>query len=192
MQNKDIQTNRKLKIWLAILIIFLILVGGTVLVIYFNLFESQTFLRKQLADVPVLGSLIFPALQEDKDSQINKLTEELKAKNEKITEYETELKEKEDQINKLKAELEKVQKERELLKQQLENKQTSLKDIASYYQNMDPQNAAQILNNMSDEDVINILGYMNKDSASKILESLNADKAAKITNILLKNATMMP
>ncbi|ABY92974.1 MAG: MgtE intracellular region [Caldanaerobacter subterraneus] len=192
MQNQDIQTKRNSKIWLIILIIFLILVGGIVSAVYFNLFGSQTFLKKQLANVPVLGSLISPVPVEDKNTQINKLTDELKAKDEKIAEYETQLKEKEDQINSLKAELEKVQKESDSLKQQLENKQTNLKDIASYYQNMDPQNAAQILNNMSDEDIIKILRYMDKDSASKILESLKAEKAAKITNILLKNATMIP
>ncbi|HHW56548.1 MAG TPA: magnesium transporter MgtE [Clostridia bacterium] len=200
MQNEAIEPKRKIKKGLIILMISVILIGGVVAVIFFNLFGSKDYLTKQMYNIPILKDLISskPA-KEDKNAIISQLTKELKTKEEIILEYEEKLKEKDERlkekdnsIESLKNELEKVQMENELLKQQLENKKKSLKDIAFYYQNMDSQKAAQILNNLSDEEVIQILNAMDRESVSRILESLKEEKAAKITNILLKNANMVP
>ncbi|MGB9779298.1 MotE family protein [Caldanaerobacter sp.] len=192
MQKEQVQEVKRPKVKLFIILAFILIVISTFLLVFFNVGGSQTFITKKLSSIPFLKGVVSPSVREDKDAIIGKLNEEIQRKEAIISENEQKIKEQEAQIESLKKEIEELKSENLLLKQQFESRQNSLKDIATYYQNMDPQRAAEILGNLSDQEIINVLITMNKDSASKILEALKPEKAAKITNILLKEATMVP
>lgn len=191
---KEETGNEKRPLRLSIIIfiaIFIILVVG--LLFYFNIGGISSHALKYLSNVPVLKGLIQVKPTTNYADEIKKLNEELSIKQKELQSVQSALSDKEKRIEQLQSQLQKQQDEINSLKVQSNAKKTDLKTLATYYENMDPQNAANILNQITDNNIlIGILGNMNKDNASKILEQLDPKKAADITKILYTNASTVP
>jgi flagellar protein FlbB len=67
------------------------------------------------------------------------------------------------------------------LKTQLETSLKDIKDVAQYYELMEPNNAAKILNDLEDDFIVHLFKNMKKESVSRILANLDPKKAASVT-----------
>ncbi|ADL68964.1 hypothetical protein BFT35_04535 [Thermoanaerobacterium thermosaccharolyticum] len=193
MQKEETGNERRpLRLIIIIFIaIFIILVVG--LLFYFNIGGISNHTLKYFSNIPILKGLIQVKPTTNYADELKKLTSELNTKQKELQNAEISLSDKQKQIDELQLQLQKQQNELNSLKVQVNSKKTDLKTLATYYENMDPQNAANILNQITDNNIlIGILGNMNKDNASKILEQLDPKKAADITKILYTNASTVP
>ncbi|AFK86792.1 MULTISPECIES: MotE family protein [Thermoanaerobacterium] len=191
-KEESINGRRPLRLFIVVLIsLFVVLLVG--LLFYFNIGGISNHTLKILSNVPVLKGLIQVKPATNYADEIKKLNEELSIKQKELQSVQSALSDKEKNIEDLQSQLQKQQDEINNLKAQSNTKKTDLKTLATYYESMDPANAANILNQITDNNVlIGILSNMNKDNASKILEQLDPKKAADITKILYANASSSP
>jgi flagellar motility protein MotE (MotC chaperone) len=176
------------------MIIFILIIAAVSgALFYFNIGGISNRVLTQISKIPIFKNMISAKKVDNSQDQLKNLENELSQKEKKLNEREASLNDKQKQLDDLQMQLNKKESDLNNLKLQLDAKKTSMKDLATYYDNMDPQNAAGILNKISDDNiVITILSNMNKDSASKILSFMNADRAAQITKILVNNAQKIP
>lgn len=191
---KEETVNKRKPIKLVITIIAAILIMLVVgLLFYFNIGGISNLTLKYFSTVPILKGLIQVKPTTNYADELKRLTDELNAKQKELQNAEASLSDKQKQIEALQSQLQQQQNDFNNLKLQVNSKKTDLKTLATYYENMDPQDAANILNQITDNNIlIGILSNMSKDNASQILEQLDPKKAADITKILYTNASTTP
>lgn len=191
---KEETVNKRKPIKLVITIIAAILIMLVVgLLFYFNIGGISNLTLKYFSTVPILKGLIQVKPTTNYTDELKRLTDELNAKQKELQNAEASLSDKQKQIEALQSQLQQQQNDFNNLKLQVNSKKTDLKTLATYYENMDPQDAANILNQITDNNIlIGILSNMSKDNASQILEQLDPKKAADITKILYTNASTTP
>lgn len=192
MQSQPV-VNKKSPIKIILIIAAIIIILGSGALFYFNVGGISDYTLMNLSKIPLLKGFIQVKQPTNSEDKLKKLADELAVKEKQLQDKETSLNDRQKQLETLQAQLDKQQSDLNNLKLQLDSKKTDLKTLATYYENMDPQNAANILNQIKDDNVlVSILSNMNKDSASKILEQLNPQRAASITKILFTNASTIP
>lgn len=98
-----------------------------------------------------------------------------------IEEQKKDLEDKESILDKKEQELADLEHQLTGLKTQLETSLKDIKDVAQYYELMEPNNAAKILNDLEDEFIVHLFKNMKKESVSRILASIDPKKAASVT-----------
>lgn len=173
------------KMFYIVMFIVLFIAAGIVFY-YFNLFEFKDTIENGILSVPVVSNAVQDKIKSDKDAlnqekkDLDKTKEELNKKNKQLTTKENNLNNQEKQMTKIQEDL--IQKQ-----QKVTGTQSSIEDLVKYYQAMDPESAANILNNVSDENtLILIFKSMSKSSASQIMQNMDPKIVAKITQDMLK------
>ena len=118
-------------------------------------------------------------LRDEKDDMTN-LTQRLEMARKELEEQRTML---EQRIETLKAEAEKTAPEPLSLEKPDVVSEEMLK-LIKMYENMPPENAAQVLENMADPTVARILLQMRDRQAARIMESMDKIKAAEVSKLL--------
>lgn len=174
---------KKVAVTLSIVAIIALISG---VLVYFNFFNLKTTIVKQFSSIPVVKNIVASNSLSSAEDKINKEMDYIR--NEKIK-----LQQKADQLNAREAALKakedslaKLQKSLDEQKSMLQSQSVQIKDLVKYYENMDPQAAAGILEKIQDSNkVAIILKNMQKQAAAQIMEKMNPDTAAKITQIMM-------
>lgn len=171
MEDKPGKKKRILKRIALVILLIILLAGGFFLGIYLRLFDTNEVNEKLgLYDFPIIGEyFVKPApktpsedLFKEDDKKDDTILKKEESKPVKIT----------------KAELDKEKQERE----KAEKKRIS--KLARLYNEMKPEEAADIMNNLEDSVAISILQKMDEGQASAVMARFDPDKAARITKIM--------
>ncbi len=170
-EKKPGRKKRILKRLVMIILLIALLAGGFFLGIYLRIFDTSEVNEKLgLYDMPIIGEYFVKPVP--KKSVEDSLKEEVKTDEKKMK------KEESPPVKITKAELDKEKHERE----QAEKKRIS--KLARLYNEMKPEEAADIMNNLEDSVAISILQKMDEGQASAVLAKFDPDKAARITKIM--------
>ena len=171
MEEKPSRKKRLLKRIALVILLLILLAGGFFLGIYLRLFDTNEVNEKLgLYDLPIIGEYFVKPAPKTHSDEVSKDGDK---KDEPVLK-----KEESKPVKITKAELEKEKQERE----KAEKKRIS--KLARLYNEMKPEEAADIMNNLEDSVAISILQKMDEGQASAVLAKFDPDKAARITKIM--------
>ncbi len=188
--------GKLLKIIISIVLFILLAAGILYLLFFMDILKPPAF----LSDIPVIGKIIKTddkaAVKPDKatllQKEVNTLKENLEKKNEEIKVVQEDNKKLEQQLqgiteseNKLKEEIVYLNEQIIEIKTQKDSQAAAYKDMALYYTEMKPKNAADIIARLEMEHIIGILSYMEADIVADILQNMSKEKAAEVTKKML-------
>ncbi len=173
---KKSKSRKFIKILLVLFLLLILIVGGFVLGIYLQIFDSKEANEKLgLYKLPVVGQyFVKPPTEEDME---NKPLEDVKP----TLDPKDKDKGKEKTAKKMiltKEEIEKQMRERE----DAEKKRVS--KLARLYGQMKPQEAAEAMNDIDDDLTISILQRMEESQAAKVMAKFTPAKAAQLTKLM--------
>lgn len=173
---------------LLLLLIVFILVSIVVFgaIFFFNFAGLKAETSAWIADIPVVGKLLKPVVENKNPEQIAK--EEIEQEKRVLAIKEKELEEQEKELDIREKEIESKEKElseKELkindTLQQLSDKLLSIKEQVQYLEKVDNAKAMQIIMSMDDKTTaVQILRNMKKEKASAILALMDPLQAAQI------------
>lgn len=178
--------SKKLTIGVLIFIIVAVLAGGVYLYFSHGNLSKDPLLKSVFSVVPAFSAKVKESEQINELERQKKLIDDEKSKiqaewakiekaNKELQTKQQELDAREQAINAKEAQLAASQ-------DKVQSALTNIKNIAQYYESMDPSSAAKIFAAMDENLVIQILSNMNqKDAISQILSNLDPKKAASIT-----------
>lgn len=165
--------KRLLKKLGIVLLLIILIIGGFFLGIYLKIFDSEEMNEKMgLYDLPIVGEyFVRPAPQTestvpDEPKEETKKEDKSKSKDVKLT----------------KEEVDKITQQR-----QAEEKKRVSK-LARLYNEMKPEDAANIMENMDNDIVIAIFQRMDESQVSQILTNFDTERAATISRIMYVGA----
>ncbi|MBU0899774.1 hypothetical protein KKB54_03045 [bacterium] len=182
------------KLIIIVLLLFLnvgLLTGGVYLLDYIGIVKKEVIFSK----LPIIGH----KLDSTKISWAALEKEELEKIKESLEEKLNALKEEESKVSIKKQAIEKREEELRLWEGRLAEKESSfdqrlsqyeeeeakLNKLAKYYQNMNPREAALILENLDDLTTINILKRMKDETVAITLMKMNPKKASEISRKMI-------
>lgn len=177
---------------LILIIIFLtsiLALGG---IFIFNIAGLKTDIAKMFVNVPLVGAIVKPLVENKTPQDIEKEQIELKKKDlslqmQGLNEKEKEIEAKEKALEGKELELQAKEEDMNNKIAQLDSKLQSIKEQVEYIEKMDTSKAAQVLLNMSEKSsVIQILRNMKKDKAVGIISLMDPLQAAQLLEELSK------
>lgn len=174
--------KRILKIAAIVLLLLLLIVGGFVVGIYLRIFDTNEVNEKMgLYNLPIIGQyFVKPVPKNSKDdiaSTPASLVEDTKPTEDKKTSKPVVL---------TKAEIDKQTKEREA------EERKRLSKLARLYNEMKPEEAADIIDALDDNTAIAILKKMDEGQSAQIMTKLDPSKAARFTKIIYNGTDSKP
>jgi len=173
------------------IVVFMLLVLGFCLFIYYNIssvVELSPALKTTAEKIPILNKRLEEiSVKANIENQLSFIEQEkgkIQSEWQNIDKTKQELKDLEDKLKKMEQDLENKKNEINSSLQKIEDNLQNIKEIASYYELMEPEAAANILSDMDNDLVIQIFKNMKKDSVSQILASMDSKKAGEITFIM--------
>ena len=165
--------RRLLKILAILLLLAILIVGGFFLGIYLRIFDTNTINEKmKLYDLPIVGQFfVKPAPDTGGETPAPAAKTDQKSPSASKPMVLT------------KAEIEKQMK----AKDAAERKRVS--KLARLYNEMKPQEAADIMNDLDDDMIIAILQRMDEGQSAKILAKFDPEKSARLTKIMYAGTT---
>jgi flagellar protein FlbB len=172
--------RRILKILVVLLLLAILIVGGFFLGIYLRIFDTNEINEKmKLYDLPVVGQFFVkpapntgdetPAAQEPAAAPVTKAEPKVASASKPMV--------------LTKAEIEKQMKAKEAAERKRVSK------LARLYNEMKPQEAADIMNDLDDDMIIAILQRMDEGQSAKILAKFDPEKSARLTKIMYAGTT---
>ncbi|GER65625.1 hypothetical protein BpJC7_03480 [Weizmannia acidilactici] len=116
--------------------------------------------------------------------QIDSLKKQMEQKDKEISKLQSELDKSQQNNLKMKQTVLDLQSQLKKAQQTQAANKKKLKEIASTYENMNPDNAAAIIEKMSDTEATQILSQLSSETLAGVLEKMSASKAAKYTQLL--------
>ncbi len=170
-------------------VVFLVIIILVIAVIFYLIFLSPDSLNPSVKafvkKVPFLSEKLVQSEGKKKLDTLKENLDEERAKIEsewaKIEEQKRDLEDRKSILDKKEQELTDLEHQMTGLKTQLETSLKDIKDVAQYYELMEPNNAAKILNDLEDEFIVHLFKNMKKESVSRILAILDPKKAASVT-----------
>ncbi|WP_315275444.1 magnesium transporter MgtE N-terminal domain-containing protein [Selenomonas sputigena] len=173
------------KIALAAILLLVLVVGGFLLGVYLQIFDVGTMNEKmKLYDMPIIGEFfVKPAPETEeasKEEASGKPKEEMT--DSKLNPDKDKDKDKDKGQSKpkvlTKEEIEKQMKEREAQEKKRVSK------LARVYNEMKPQQAAEVMKDLDDDLSVAILQKMDESQAAKTLAAMDADQSARLTKLM--------
>ena len=173
------------KIALAAILLLVLVVGGFLLGVYLQIFDVGTMNEKmKLYDMPIIGEFfVKPAPETEeasKEEASGKPKEEMT--DSKLNPDKDKNKDKDKGQSKpkvlTKEEIEKQMKEREAQEKKRVSK------LARVYNEMKPQQAAEVMKDLDDDLSVAILQKMDESQAAKTLAAMDADQSARLTKLM--------
>lgn len=162
-----------------VLLLLVLIIGGFLLGVYLKIFDGDEMNRQLgLYDMPIIGQyFVRPAPEGEGDEADTAAAEKAKQEQERLKKA-AEEKQKSKPVKLTKEEIEKLTQQR-----QAEEKKRVSK-LARLYNEMDPAEAADIMENMENDIVIAIFQRMDESQVAQIMTSFDADKAASISKLM--------
>lgn len=172
--------KRILKLLAILLLILILIIGGFFVGIYLRIFDTNEMNdRLGLYDLPVIGQFfVKPAPKNGSSDAAATDTSDPKSKPVEDVKPKVDDKAASKPVVLTKAEIEKQMKAR-----QAEEKKRVSK-LARLYNEMKPQEAADVMDALDDDMTIAILQRMDESQAAKILAKFDPDKSARLTKIM--------
>ena len=171
------------KIALAAILLLVLVVGGFLLGVYLQIFDVGTMNEKmKLYDMPIIGEFFVKQApeteEESKEEASGKPKEEMT--DSKLNPDKDKDKDKGQSKPKVltKEEIEKQMKEREAQEKKRVSK------LARVYNEMKPQQAAEVMKDLDDDLSVAILQKMDESQAAKTLAAMDADQSARLTKLM--------
>ena len=167
------------KIALAAILLLVLVAGGLLLGVYLQIFDAGTMNEKlKLYDMPIIGEFFVKPAPETGEA----LKEDVSGKpKEELTDSKPDPdKDKGQSKPKVltKEEIEKQMKEREAQEKKRVSK------LARVYNEMKPQQAAEVMKDLDDDLSVAILQKMDESQAAKTLAAMDADQSARLTKLM--------
>jgi len=167
------------KIALAAILLLVLVAGGFLLGVYLQIFDAGTMNEKlKLYDMPIIGEFFVKPAPETGEV----LKEDVSGKpKEELTDSKPDPdKDKGQSKPKVltKEEIEKQMKEREAQEKKRVSK------LARVYNEMKPQQAAEVMKDLDDDLSVAILQKMDESQAAKTLAAMDADQSARLTKLM--------
>ena len=167
------------KIALAAILLLVLVAGGFLLGVYLQIFDAGTMNEKlKLYDMPIIGEFFVKPAPETGEA----LKEDVSGKpKEELTDSKPDPdKDKGQSKPKVltKEEIEKQMKEREAQEKKRVSK------LARVYDEMKPQQAAEVMKDLDDDLSVAILQKMDESQAAKTLAAMDADQSARLTKLM--------
>lgn len=167
------------KIALAAILLLVLVVGGFLLGVYLQIFDASTMNEKmKLYDMPIIGEFFVkpaPDTEESlKEAPSGKLKEELT--DSKLNPDKPKGPSKPKVLTK--EEIEKQMKEREAEEKKRVSK------LARVYNEMKPQQAAEVMKDLDDDLSVAILQRMDESQAAKTLAAMDSNQSARLTKLM--------
>lgn len=167
------------KIALAAILLLVLVAGGFLLGVYLQIFDAGTMNEKlKLYDMPIIGEFFVKPAPETGEA----LKEDVSGKpKEELTDSKPDPdKDKGQSKPKVltKEEIEKQMKEREAQEKKRVSK------LARVYNEMKPQQAAEVMKDLDDDLSVAILQKMDESQAAKTLAAMDADQSARLTRLM--------
>lgn len=167
------------KIALAAILLLVLVAGGFLLGVYLQIFDAGTMNEKlKLYDMPIIGEFFVKPAPETGEA----LKEDVSGKpKEELTDSKPDPdKDKGQSKPKVltKEEIEKQMKEREAQEKKRVSK------LARVYNEMKPQQAAEVMKDLDDDLSVAILQKMDESQAAKTLAAMDADQSARLTKLM--------
>ncbi len=167
------------KFALAAILLLVLVAGGFLLGVYLQIFDTSTMNEKmKLYDMPVIGEFfVKPAPETAEAPQKDAVS---KPKEELVDSKPDPNKDKGTSKPKVltKEEIEKQMKEREAQEKKRVSK------LARVYNEMKPQQAAEVMKDLDDDLSVAILQKMDESQAAKTLAAMDADQSARLTKLM--------
>ena len=167
------------KFALAAILLLVLVAGGFLLGVYLQIFDTSTMNEKmKLYDMPVIGEFfVKPAPETAEAPQKDAVG---KPKEELVDSKPDPNKDKGTSKPKVltKEEIEKQMKEREAQEKKRVSK------LARVYNEMKPQQAAEVMKDLDDDLSVAILQRMDESQAAKTLAAMDADQSARLTKLM--------
>ena len=169
------------KIALAAILLLVLVVGGFLLGVYLQIFDTSTMNEKmKLYDMPIIGEFFVKPAPETEEASKEEASGKLK---EEMTDSKLNPdKDKDKGQSKpkvlTKEEIEKQMKEREAQEKKRVSK------LARVYNEMKPQQAAEVMKDLDDDLSVAILQKMDESQAAKTLAAMDADQSARLTKLM--------
>lgn len=162
-----------------VLLLLVLIIGGFLLGVYLKIFDGDEMNRQLgLYDMPIIGQyFVRPAPEGEGGEADTAAAEKAKQEQERLKKA-AEEKQKSKPVKLTKEEIEKLTQQR-----QAEEKKRVSK-LARLYNEMDPAEAADIMENMENDIVIAIFQRMDESQVAQIMTSFDADKAASISKLM--------
>lgn len=179
--------KKKMKALLALILLFVLIVGGFIAGIYLQIFDVKTTNEKLgLYKLPVVGSF-FPK-PEPKDNADAQSTDA----NADKSKGQNPANPAKPQTN-APAQPQQPPQQRKVLTQQDINQQLKaeqaaqqkrISQLASVYNEMKPQNAANVMKDLNDDMAVAILQKMDNSQAAQVLSAMDPEQSARLTRLL--------
>ncbi|MFA6849055.1 MAG: magnesium transporter MgtE [Selenomonadaceae bacterium] len=174
-KEKPARSRWILKLFGIILLLLVLIIGGFFLGVYMRIFDTNAVNEKLgLYKFPIIGQYFVKPVPSDGIAN----TDTAKKKIEDVKPNDKVQKTVSKPIVLTKAEIEKQMK----VKQAEEKKRIS--KLARLYNEMKPQEAADIMNDMDDDMTIAILQKMDESQSAKVLTKFDPSKSARLTKII--------
>lgn len=187
-----LKTWKVLRVVLAVGAVLGVIGGACYAGIYFKLLNLEDLNRSlMLWKWPYIGeNFVEPAPLPEEEPEPEKTDEKKKEKKETVVEdvrpKTAEAKASSKPIKITKEEIEKQMKEAAKAEKKRATK------LARLYENMKPQEAADIMNEMDDSTVIAVLQRMEESAAAKVLAKMDPAKSARLSNIIFHGGSAVP
>lgn len=167
------------KIALAAILLLVLVAGGFLLGVYLQIFDAGTMNEKlKLYDMPIIGEFFVKPAPETGEARKEDVSGKPK---EELTDSKPDPdKDKGQSKPKVltKEEIEKQMKEREAQEKKRVSK------LARVYNEMKPQQAAEVMKDLDDDLSVAILQKMDESQAAKTLAAMDADQSARLTKLM--------
>ena len=171
------------KIALAAILLLVLVVGGFLLGVYLQIFDVGTMNEKmKLYDMPIIGEFFVKPAPETEEASKEEASGKPKEEMTDSKPNPDKDKDKDKGQSKpkvlTKEEIEKQMKEREAQEKKRVSK------LARVYNEMKPQQAAEVMKDLDDDLSVAILQKMDESQAAKTLAAMDADQSARLTKLM--------
>lgn len=198
MKNKiNNKTNRVNPLtWFLIAIVIPVVFAIILAYIIFSMagVDAAAWVKDKVSTVPVVSSLVTTEEEKNYQEKNEKLQLAIDEKDNEVEQLTADVESLENVIEQLEKEVLKLKKSADVSNEDLDsdspdgegnNENNSLKQTSQTFKDMDPKQAAQIIQRLKKESALSVLDNLSNKVRGKIFEEMEPEKAAELTQSLI-------
>src|SRR5699024_9371110 len=194
---KNNKTNRVNPLtWFLIAIVIPVVFAIILAYIIFSMagVDAATWVKDKVSTVPVVSSLVTTEEEKNYQEKNEKLQLAIDEKDNEVEQLTADVESLENVIEQLEKEVLKLKKSADVSNEDLDsdspdgegnNENDSLKQTSQTFKDMDPKQAAQIIQRLKKESALSVLDNLSNKVRGKIFEEMEPEKAAELTQSLI-------
>lgn len=194
---KNNKTNRVNPLtWFLIAIVIPVVFAIILAYIIFSMagVDAAAWVKDKVSTVPVVSSLVTTEEEKNYQEKNEKLQLAIEEKNNEVEQLTADVESLENVIEQLEKEVLKLKKSADVSNEDLDsdspdgegnNENDSLKQTSQTFKDMDPKQAAQIIQRLKKESALSVLDNLSNKVRGKIFEEMEPEKAAELTQSLI-------